>query len=54
MSSDMPFRNMPAINFSQIAAIRSCERLCPMARRKLSASPGVKPAAAIATCIPCS
>ena len=45
---------MPSIIFWQMSAMRSRLRLCPIARRRLSASPAVNPAAAIATCIPCS
>jgi hypothetical protein len=54
VSSAMPLRRIPSISRSQISAIRSRLRLCPIARRRLSASPGEKPAQAIATCIPCS
>ena len=50
----MPFFAMPSIIRWQIAAIRSRLRLCPIARRSTSASPGVNPARAIATCMPCS
>ncbi len=49
-----PRRVMPSRSAGSIIAIASCDRLKPIARRSASAWPGVKPAMATATFIPCS
>ena len=50
----MPFEAIPARRRFSIDPMRSIERLKPIARRSSSASPPVKPAAAIAMRSSCS
>ena len=45
---------MPAKNLSRSRAIRSGERLAPIARRSWSASAPVNPAISVAICMSCS